>query len=433
MRQNTRREILKLSNSMHEAHIQIKKQAAANQIEAAITLLSDCQAAAVQIGETIEATEGPETPAVKELETYCEVLYQISMDLKPSAAHKQYKIIEKSFNHFLHEISLMPVCFEILFLPYKASMWDSLESIWQAAAEDNSCDCYVAPIPYYEKDVNGTFIKECYEGTLFPDYVPITDWKAYELEKRKPDIIYIHNPYDDCNRVTSIHPQYYCSNLKKYTDMLVYVPYFAAVDGEIPEHLCVLPGILYADKVIVQNKREQGIYQKAYKDFLKTRHLEGRFADGSDKFLPLGSPKFDRVMTYNKENIDTPKEWLDKIKGKKVLLYNTSIQEVLIHKEKYLDKICAVIDCIEKQKDIVLLWRPHPLLSATLHSMLPELEKRYLNIVDQYKKKNIGIYDDTVDVERAIILSDFYYGDASSLVAMYEKTGKAVLIQKTFD
>lgn len=215
--------------------------------------------------------------------------------------------------------------------------------------------------------------------------------------------------------------------------MLVYVPYFAAVDGEIPEHLCVLPGILYADKVIVQNKREQGIYQKAYKDFLKTRHLEGRFADGSDKFLPLGSPKFDRVMTYNKENIDTPKEWLDKIKGKKVLLYNTSIQEVLIHKEKYLDKICAVIDCIEKQKDIVLLWRPHPLLSATLHSMLPELEKRYLNIVDQYKKKNIGIYDDTVDVERAIILSDFYYGDASSLVAMYEKTGKAVLIQKTFD
>ena len=37
----------------------------------------------------------------------------------------------------------------IVFLPYKASMWDSLESIWKAAFEDKEyCNTYVIPIPY---------------------------------------------------------------------------------------------------------------------------------------------------------------------------------------------------------------------------------------------------------------------------------------------
>ncbi|MBQ7479974.1 MAG: hypothetical protein IJT01_13940, partial [Selenomonadaceae bacterium] len=38
---------------------------------------------------------------------------------------------------------------DIVFLPYKASMWDSLESVWKAAEEDKEhCNAYVVPIPY---------------------------------------------------------------------------------------------------------------------------------------------------------------------------------------------------------------------------------------------------------------------------------------------
>ena len=44
----------------------------------------------------------------------------------------------------------------IVFLPYKASMWDSLESIWKTAYEDKSyCNTYVVPIPYADIDANG--------------------------------------------------------------------------------------------------------------------------------------------------------------------------------------------------------------------------------------------------------------------------------------
>ncbi len=54
----------------------------------------------------------------------------------------------------------------------------------------------------------------------------LTDWQSYNFEDRMPDVIYIHNAYDNCNRVTSVHSKFYSGNLKKYTEKLVYIPYF---------------------------------------------------------------------------------------------------------------------------------------------------------------------------------------------------------------
>ena len=49
---------------------------------------------------------------------------------------------------------------EMVFLPYKASMWDSLESIWRAAYEDREhCNAYVIPIPYADRNPDGS-VKE---------------------------------------------------------------------------------------------------------------------------------------------------------------------------------------------------------------------------------------------------------------------------------
>ena len=50
-------------------------------------------------------------------------------------------------------------------------------------------------------------------------------------------------------------------------------------------------------------------------------------------------------------------------------------------------------------------------------------------IVKQYKEEGWGIYDDSTDMDRAVVLSDGYYGDSSSVVIVYQKTGKPVMIQ----
>ncbi len=40
-------------------------------------------------------------------------------------------------------------------MTYKYSMLGSFESIFEAAKEDEDCEAYVMPIPYYDKDQEG--------------------------------------------------------------------------------------------------------------------------------------------------------------------------------------------------------------------------------------------------------------------------------------
>ena len=88
-----------------------------------------------------------------------------------------------------------------------------------------------------------------------------------------------------------------------------------------------------------------------------------------------------------------------------------------------------VFDTFKNNKDdVALLWRPHPLIQTTLISMRPQLWEEYKRIVDIYRTEAWGIYDDTAELDRAIVISDGYYGDGSSIVELYKATLKPVMI-----
>ena len=59
---------------------------------------------------------------------------------------------------------------------------------------------------------------------------------------------------------------------------------------------------------------------------------------------------------------------------KKIIFYNTSIGALLLHSDKMLKKMETVFETFKENKDeIALLWRPHPLIQATIESMRPQL------------------------------------------------------------
>lgn len=90
---------------------------------------------------------------------------------------------------------------EIFFLPYKATMWDSLESVWMAAdADKEHAIAYVMPIPYADRNPDGTAREWHCERNSFPEYVPTLKWEEVDLKAWHPDVIYIHNPYDATNQ-----------------------------------------------------------------------------------------------------------------------------------------------------------------------------------------------------------------------------------------
>ncbi len=196
-------------------------------------LLATGQELAITLGGKIEARECDSaddagSEIVHTLEEYCETLYQLSVSGGDrQRCRKLGKLMNKQLLSARQGIQyrLPDDKREIAFFPYKASMWDSLESFWLEAREREDCEAYVVPIPYYDKNPDGSIRQWHYEGNEYPDYVPITPWEQYDLEIRKPDEAYIHNPYDEFNLVTSVHPNFYLSELKKHVGKLIYTQY----------------------------------------------------------------------------------------------------------------------------------------------------------------------------------------------------------------
>lgn len=93
------------------------------------------------------------------------------------------------------EFDELPTKYSVLFLPYKYSMWDSLESIYEAAEKDPECEAYVMPIPYYDKDGHDNMIGMHDESDLYPKDLDVVSWREHTVDEINPDIIFIHNPY----------------------------------------------------------------------------------------------------------------------------------------------------------------------------------------------------------------------------------------------
>jgi hypothetical protein len=411
---------LELLRTLGEAHGELRKQSAP---EVIVGLLASCQEFAQRIGEYIEDIEGEGTQTVALLEEYCELVYNASVGAGGTNHSKKLQAqLVKIENSVRAE--LKPDRIEAAFLSYNASMSDSILSIYLAAKADPACDAYWIPIPYYERNAGGTLGALRYEGAdCYGKNVECTDWQKYDVEARRPDVIFTFAPYDAGNYVTSVHPDFYCERLRGLTDLLVYVPYFVTGD-DVQEHFCTVAGCVFAHKVVLESEKIRSIYIRAFKNA-----YGNRFGKPEDKFVALGSPKYDAVINTRREDCELPPEWARIIKDKKVVLYNTTVGAILQDSEQYLKKLRAVIEMFRGRDDVALWWRPHPLNEATFSSMRPALAAEYRQIVDAYKRNIFGIFDDTPDFHRAIAVSDAYYGDGSSVVALYQATGKPAFIQ----
>nr|WP_302020635.1 hypothetical protein [uncultured Acetatifactor sp.] len=444
MRREQKRQVQEFVELLSQAHEEIKKEIERKDPAAAMGLLAQCQEGAIQMGSLIEATEGEGALTIALLESYCELVYGIYGELGRTMGEppleepgrdggqavggaaaavranavmggaKAYKKLRAALlrieGSIRHDIK---VRLEIAFLPYKASMWDSLESVWRAAEEDPDCDAYVVPIPYYDRKGDGTLGAYHYEGKDFPADVPIVYFENYRLEDRRPDIVYIHNPYDQGNFVTTVDPRFYSGEIKKYADKLVYIPYYTTTGG-MAESQARCYGYYNADYIVIQAEK--------YRKFFAPELPEG-------KFLAFGSPKFDRVIRMCARPGALPEAWKDRMAGRKVFFYNTSINGLLADTPRFLKKMAYVFRCFQGREDVCLLWRPHPLLESTLDSLRPEYRASYDKLKKFFLEHDLGIYDDTPDITETVSHCDVYLGDAAtSVTSLFGMAGKPLFI-----
>lgn len=313
----------------------------------------------------------------------------------------------------------------VVFLTYQASMSDSLETIYRSFKNNPDADVYWVPIPYYELKPDRTAGAMRFDGPEHYPGIDCTDYRHFDLAKRRPDVVFTFAPYDGLNTVTSVHPDFYCERLRDLTKLLVYVPYFVAVD-HVPEHFCTLPGTVHADVVPLQSLRIRDAYRTEF-----TKAYGARFGDLEDKFVALGSPKFDKALESTRDPDGVPAELITEIGDRTVVLLNTTISGLLGDSQRWLRKLLSVMVSFSGRNDVFVWWRPHPLTEATIRSMRPELLDLYHQVGAFFREHVKGLQDDSADVHRAIAWSDAYYGDWSSLIAFYTATGKPAMISNS--
>ena len=412
---------------------------------AKVNTCADIQQLAIDLGTYMEAVKGEGYDIVGKLETFCEELYEFTQIITddngvPSStvrgkSDKILNILEDIRNETQRRR-------EILFLPFKDKYWKTMEPLYDLVKDDPDMDVYVIPIPYYYKDYKGQFKNMQYLTDGYPEDLRLTHYDEYDYAIHHPDIIVIQNPYDNFNDEMSVPPFFYSDKLLKYTEDLVYIPWFETYDFTRENErefinmnwYCTMPGVINADTTVLGTDTMRNTYIEKLCDFAgeDTRDL------WENKIVTCGSDEMYSVLGIGKmisrSGKDRSDETDDGDKAQKVLLYFPDFSDILQRGQQAVDKIKNVLDIFADNKDslryMVLNGR---LIEDKLKTYDRSLYDRYMKAVNDAAAAANGtielVNESETDYDTLVAGCSAYYGDAGHLAHMFRNAGKPVMIQ----
>jgi len=180
------------------------------------------------------------------------------------------------------------------------------------------------------------------------------------------------------------------------------------------------------------------ILKKSFGDYMTPRRVKAAHD------YPFYKGQLQVWMKYiedhgGRESVQLPEEWMNKIypdgkdgKKKKIVLYHVSEEELISNGGYGLDKLRYVMDIFRDNSNVVLWWYANILESSqlvALENVIPDLYKGYLQIVEEFKTADYGIYDESGNIQRAVDLADGYFGDECELMELFKETGKPIMVQ----
>lgn len=297
--------------------------------------------------------------------------------------------------------------FTIAFLPYKRSMWNCMESVYEELIA-SGVDAHCMPIPYIRKKLND---EVDYYDSDFDMFDNAEDIKL--LDDMHPRFCVIHYPYDGHNRVTSMLPEYYTQTIKdRYKTEVVFIPYGVALNEPLTKDIGGIDfGLIGVDYIMAasENSRQNLIYAFSLLGF-----------DYSDRIFATGSPKIDAARKAKK---DIPAEWAPIIEDRPVTLICNSLIPYI---ESPQERMRSYYEMVHRElnKGRAVIFRPHPLLETTIKSMVPHSGERYERLIIDLSRAPHVIVDKSEYLERAIGIADYLITDPSSIILMWDATGK---------
>ena len=402
--------------------------------------LSTAQDYAIRLGTLIESRVGMNTGAVSLLEDLCELIYQTGVvygsEKFEDNITKMYKLI-KDVENLINEIKIKN---EVVILPYRYEYFDDVIRCYNYFSNQSNTDVYIIPIPYCDKYPDGEYGEWNYEGDVIGKRFPIINYLEYKISERFPDVIIIQNVQENSNYALSVHPDFYAEALRPYTENLIYISPFdispVCVGDERGRYslkfFVTVPGMAYADKIVVQSENVKNNYIDALSSFLgeDTRELWS-YKVVSQETIGIYEMKADDELLISKNDY-IPKEWYRYIvvksgDRKKIVLVRSCISTFLRYRERSVEKLGEVFNTFNKNKEsVVMIWKPDVYMDK-LKEYMPEVYKKYQELADEYCNMDIGIMD-VNENSGAIYIADAYYGDPCVEASMIQRRGKPVMI-----
>ena len=296
----------------------------------------------------------------------------------------------------------------------------------EAATPDT--DVYVMPLPYYYKEYDGSFKDEMHIDTeeFIKANIPVTDYSRFDLSLLCPEKIYINSAYDEYNMAVSVDTRFYARNVKKYTEKLIYIPYFKLMEfdrANYPcwynmQYYCTVPGVVMADKVYVQSENTRKMYIAKLNEWA-----------GNEQYTEIWEQKID---VYNESCEEHSEDELRDAGSEKTIVWFVSAGSLAEFGDRYIEKAYRNLDVFALSKDkLKVLLISEPFLDEMIKTYSDELYKKWTGFIDEFNRSGIGevvsqVEDQSVE---ALLKAHAYYGDPSSICKDFILMKKPVMLQ----
>ena len=278
--------------------------------------------------------------------------------------------------------------FSIAFLPYKRSMWNSMESVY-TECWSSGITARVIPLPYQRIADGKVESIDCDRDKFMVQALDVS-----ALEKEHFDFVVIHYPYDDKNKVTRMCPQYHTAQLRKY-GKVVYIPYSCTNMRQ----LRIQPGIANIDYAFLGSEAEADAFVSEWAEI---------GVDFSGRVFGYGSPKMDAISGLEH--------------GNKTIVINSLGPYLMAPFERLQLYQHHISNEIGKRRSVI--FRPHPLLRQTIKSMRPDTMAAYEKFISWCETRDHVEVDETEYLEDALEQADYLISDPSSVLEMWISTGR---------
>ncbi len=304
---------------------------------------------------------------------------------------------------------------KVAFFTQEFFVWPSFQTVWEHCQTVEDCETRL--IYVYSNGKNKPLKDENYFKNIF-EYksagYPIMEMSDFRLDNECPDIVFYMKPYFI---LRACPEKFYVNEIVKHTPYTAFISYCLDVQGgkKLLKFFYGMPAFHHMWKII------------AYSHYYKGMIERYGYRNGDNAVL-LGHPKFDFTYKALVKREFKNLEWEKKINGRPVVLWNSHFS---VEKNggvgTYFIWKDTIFNYFKEHKDIVLLWRPHPIFWQSI-TWQPGFNKvEFDEFLKELRESDNVIVDDSGDYRNAFSMSDALISDAATFLVEYCAAGQPVL------